>query len=1154
MASPATQPAPTPGRQAAYKDVAYEEFVDTRIRKTRAAVKTADLATGAVTLLAWTLAVLLIGAVADHWLVAGGFDRWGRFALFTIGVLGAGLYVATRLGPTLFLRVNPLYAAKEIERESPELKNSLLNLLQLRGTPGAGAAAVQQTLERQAAEGLAATGDAPIDHSPVVRAARVLLVLVAAIGLYVVASPKDFFASAARVIAPWANIAAPSRVRITDLTPGEIELAQGGRLEIGARVMGLAEDELAEIVYSTADGRLVESRVPMRAGSGGQQHTASLPPGGGSAAALGLQGDLTYRLEAGDARTPNYRVEVRTAPTIAPVLVRYEYPVYTGLETRDVEGVGDLRAIEGTRVTLTAQANLPIAAAQIDLGADGRPDSTMRAEGERAVGRLTLRRDPADATQTTTSYVLRFTSTDDQANHDPPQYRVEVLADLPPEAAILAPEEETLEVAVNERVRIEAEARDPDFALGGMRLVGELNGRRVLGRDLLRDDRRGRITGGTTVTPSELGASPGDTLTYWIEATDNRTPKANVGLSERQQLRITGPSDDAKGDPDRGDPREGQGKPDGPAQPKAKGDPEAGEPSQGGGEKGQPGGEPSDPDDANNAPGQEQQEEQQPGANERPQAEQSEDGQDGDAPDGGLRGPGEQGGDQGESDDAPEGGSEGDSNGESGADPQAGGAGSESGDSNQSPDGATEGAGGENNGGASSPAGEQGTDDGQADGDSPVPSNGEDDGSAFERIRKFLQDQQGNGQDSQSPPRDGGEQDGQQQDGQQRDGKQQDGQQQDGRDPADGQRGESSAGEKGESGESRDGSEKGNPRPRDGANGDQGKQPERPEDGPGPGERDRDGESSDSQTSESGGETPPGDSTDPNAGPREGTGSSGQNQAADQGAGQSGDRGAGESSDRPGGEQQADGETGESGGEQPGDGNQNRDGGEQAGGGGSQQPGEGQDANQANPSDSDPSGNDPSGDSGEAGSSDSGSDAGSETEGNEQQPLQDLRGKGTDGKAGDQQGKPVGFGDRDESSGEGSEVGGDEANLEYAREQTDLVLERLEEQLAESEVDRKLLDKLGWTEQDLQRFVERWKSRKQKATQRGAEGEAQLDRALRSLGLRPEGPSRTRPVADDQLRDLREGVRTKVPARWRDAVQRYNRSLNASGRSAADGK
>ncbi len=36
------------------------------------------------------------------------------------------------------------------------------------------------------------------------------------------------------------------------------------------------------------------------------------------------------------------------------------------------EGTGDITAIEGTRVTLTAEANLPIANAEVDLGADGR--------------------------------------------------------------------------------------------------------------------------------------------------------------------------------------------------------------------------------------------------------------------------------------------------------------------------------------------------------------------------------------------------------------------------------------------------------------------------------------------------------------------------------------------------------------------------------------------------------------------------------------------------------------------------------------------------------------------------------------------------------------------------------------------------------------
>ncbi len=157
-----TAPPAEPGQQTAAKRVEYEDFVDKRIEQTRGAVKLADLATGFATLLAWTLFVLLLSAVADHWLVAGGFTRTGRFALFAVGAIGGLLYLATRLAPKLLGSVNPLYAAQEIEKESPQLKNSVLNFLQLRDHP-ASAAAVRQTLERQAAERLAAAGEAPIE-------------------------------------------------------------------------------------------------------------------------------------------------------------------------------------------------------------------------------------------------------------------------------------------------------------------------------------------------------------------------------------------------------------------------------------------------------------------------------------------------------------------------------------------------------------------------------------------------------------------------------------------------------------------------------------------------------------------------------------------------------------------------------------------------------------------------------------------------------------------------------------------------------------------------------------------------------------------------------------------------------------------------------
>lgn len=1139
--------------QAATPTVGYDEFVDKRIAKTRAAVKTADLATGAVVLLAWLLVVLLVAAMADHWLVHGGLGVAGRAAIFGIGAVGALLYIGTRLGPTLLLRVNPLYAAKEIERESPELKNSLLNLLQLRGGPDG--VAVQRTLERQAAERLAQTGDAPIDHTPLLRAAKLLLVLVAIAGAYIVLSPKDFFASAGRVLAPWAPIAAPSRVGIQEITPGETELAQGERLEVTAVVTGLGEGELVELVFTTADGRFVDRRIPMRPREGGRTFVASLPPGNGANAALGLQDDLAYRIEAGDARSLNYRVRVTTAPTIAPTLIRYAYPAYTGYSAREVEGVGDLRAIEGTRVTITAQANLPLESAQIDLGADGRPDARMEVEGQQAVGRITLRT-PGHGDHST-SYVLRFTSDEGQANHNPSQYRVEVIADLRPECSLTEPEEPVLQVAVNQSVRIGAEARDPDFALKRVRLLGETEGRQVLRRDLLTGDGRGRFATTTDLVPEEVGLQPGQVLEYWIEATDNRTPQPGTGQSERQQLLIVGPTDaparndqqSSEGDLNTsgqgGQPTDGAGSPQDEQPP---GD-QSGQGANGQqpGSQDQPGSNPQekrqqDGQRDRSPPEQPQQEGQQQGQQERSNSDQPQpdkanpgqsdpnrnrsaeqpEGEQGDGsepPPGGLTGEGDEGGEQNDQPTPGEG---------------AEGSGSSGSDQNQS-------AGGSQNSDRESAGSPQDNPSGGSGGgqSEPVPRDGSDDGSAFDRIQQWLENQQGDSSSSDRPSSDSNStnKSGENQPSQDPSGDGQTRQADPDRsstgneseaeasgNPAD-QPGQSNDQAAAREGQGQEGSDQGQNQPRDrSSEGQPGEQAERSEQGPGAGSEDRAGQQSESSSSESGDRARPGESTDQNSGPREGTGSSGQNQSADQGAGQSADRGAGDSSGAEGSEQRA----------EPG-----------TDGKPSDQQGTGSDTRESTDGEGNRTGNRQDGTP-----SDSPADRDSDTNQGDNS-LTDNRGQGPQDGQG-KEGQPSGpqelvdRGPNRDRSGEGTEIGGDAANLEYARKQTDLVLERLDEQLRDKEVDRELLDQLGWTEDDLRRFVDRWQSRKQRAQQRGSAGQAELDRALRSLGLKNQGPTATRKLEKDSLRDLNERARTSVPSPLRGPLEWFNRSVNAA--------
>ena len=78
----------------------------------------------------------------------------------------------------------------------------------------------------------------------------------------------------------------------------------------------------------------------------------------------------------------------------------------------------------------------------------------------------------------------------------------------------------------------------------------------------------------------------------------------------------------------------------------------------------------------------------------------------------------------------------------------------------------------------------------------------------------------------------------------------------------------------------------------------------------------------------------------------------------------------------------------------------------------------------------------------------------------------------------------------------------EKAKVDYANRATDLVFDYLKDQ--KNNPDQKLLDDLGWTKEDLARFLERWEQAKREARD-NPQAKQELDEALRSLGLRPQG-------------------------------------------------
>lgn len=521
-----------------------EGYIDQQIRRTRRSLKLLDLAAGVLTLLIGLLAFVLVGALLDHWIVPGGLSLGGRAGLFGVMLAGVAWYGWRQFVPML-KPINPIYAAQTIERNSPTLKNSLLNLLLFRSHRNYLSARVYHALEQQTAVKLSTSGlDGAVDRSALLRLGYALLGVIAVCAIYAVLSPKSLALSTGRVLAPWSDLAAPSRVQILDVKPGKASVARGERVEVSAEINGLSADEPVRLRYSTADERTVDESIRMeRPTPEARRFVASLPRGTDA----GVEQDLTYWIEAGDARSRKFKLSVFTRPTLMVQKIHYAFPPYTGLPSKETNQIGAIRGVEGTTVTVSALASQPIKNAYIDFEADGSSDQPMSVSGDRASASFTLKLRDDRRTPEHTKYALRFTAVDGRQNVEPPIYSIEVTPDYGPEVTITKPEAVEQVANVGDIIPIGVEARDPDYGLTSVTIVGKVDGgeeQPLL--EMIDEPQTGRVDATRMFTPGDAGLKPGDVLEYWAVARDSR-PSPNEDHSEIRRLKIIGPDRQQKG-------------------------------------------------------------------------------------------------------------------------------------------------------------------------------------------------------------------------------------------------------------------------------------------------------------------------------------------------------------------------------------------------------------------------------------------------------------------------------------------------------------------------------------------------------------------------------------------------------------------------------
>ena len=532
--------------------------VDEQIAQATSRIRAHDLTFGGLVLLALVLGYAVTMICLDKYLV---LPEWVR-QLSLVGFVGvlAGTAYLTLLSP-LRKRINPLYAAKQVERTIDDAKNSVTGYVDARENGDLNATVKAALASRAAAASADADVNRAVDHTSLRYLGGLAIVcFLALVVLFFVFRPAQFASLAGRAFVPFTKAALATQTQLTlvNPTPGDQTITTGQTVAVQVHVAGKVPkadgpDKVRLLVrHNPADPNYEELPMMMVQGATSRDWELSVP-------SHLVQNGFWYKVKAGDAETAEHQVTVRSLPVFTAYTVTYEYPKYLRRKNDVItDADATIRAYRGTTVTLIAKANREVRSGEmtIDRGptvvgvpVPGKPDSLQ------FTFKLT----------TAGSYRLAFVAANGERNADTFPKPIALEADLPPQLVINRPEEDETTLAANGQLAVDGKIGDDlgiDTVTLKMKLVAPverplpdvpyLNGKvPSFRRDKDQSfptslDYKGSVDlAKLTKDATGLALVLDDkcVIEYWLEATDNCTePKANVGRSAPKRVRLTPPT------------------------------------------------------------------------------------------------------------------------------------------------------------------------------------------------------------------------------------------------------------------------------------------------------------------------------------------------------------------------------------------------------------------------------------------------------------------------------------------------------------------------------------------------------------------------------------------------------------------------------------
>ena len=244
-----------------------------------------------------------------------------------------------------------------------------------------------------------------------------------------------------------------------------------------------------------------------------------------------------FYIDTPAGRSKRYKLTVHPVPTFQRVHLRYDYPAYTHWPRSSSVLAEDnsLRAIEGTKITITVTSNLPLGGGKMVLAG-------LEKDAEHSEVQLRLTEDPLKVRgsfeiSSSGQYAITLRSAEGVPGDRSLQGIISCVPDAPPQVEFLEPDQ-IVASPTHWKVPVEVAARD-DVAVGRIVLFRGINGWGSNPVDLQKK------TSGPTYASSNylfdlpvLGARPGDVITYYASAYDSHPSGEHFSDTDTYVIRV----------------------------------------------------------------------------------------------------------------------------------------------------------------------------------------------------------------------------------------------------------------------------------------------------------------------------------------------------------------------------------------------------------------------------------------------------------------------------------------------------------------------------------------------------------------------------------------------------------------------------------------